>query len=125
MRTLALLVLVPLLSGCRNSEPPLSGGKPISHWIETLQDPSPKVRKQAVTKLGNAGSADPAVLPAVMEALKDTDAEVRCEAILALMKLGPAARDAIVTLTQMQRVDHDDQVRSFAAKALQKLQAAI
>jgi HEAT repeat protein len=125
MRTLAFLALVAILSGCRNSEPPLSGGKPISHWIETLQDPSPKARKKAVTKLGNAGTADAAVFPALMEALKDTDAEVRCEAILALMKLGPAAREAMPALTRMQRQDSDDQVRSFAAKALQKLQAAI
>src|SRR5439155_16911918 len=81
-----------LLGGCGKEQPMLAGGKPVSHWVQALQNPDPKVRKQAAFKLGNVGPADPTALPALIEALKDRDAGVRREAILALLKCGPAAR---------------------------------
>ena len=124
MRVFAFCVLVVMLSGCGQADPPLSGGKPVSHWLAALQDPDPKCRQKAVTKLGNVGATDAAVYPALVEALKDADASVRREAILALMKCGDHAKEAIPLLTDVQRQDRDSQVRAFAAKALEKLQAA-
>ena len=50
--------------------PTLAGGKPVSYWLRTLHDADPKERKEAADKLGNAGSADPAVCPALVEALQ-------------------------------------------------------
>jgi HEAT repeat protein len=110
-----------LLSGCGPSLPTLAGGKPVSYWIEALQDPDAKVRKNAVFKLGNVGPADAAVFPALREALKDPDARVRREAILGLMKYGPGAQEAVPILIELQRDDRDAQVRSCAARALEKL----
>jgi HEAT repeat protein len=46
-------------------------------------------------ELGNIGPGDPAALPALTGALKDADAGVRCEAVLALLKYGPGAKEAI------------------------------
>ena len=46
---------------------------------------------------------------------------MRREAILALMKFGPGAKQAIPALKEMERKDSDEQVRAFAAKALNKL----
>jgi HEAT repeat protein len=114
--------LAVLASGCGQAQPTLAGGKPVSHWLQALQDPDPKIRKTAVTKLGNVGTADPAALPAVLSSLKDPDAGVRRAAILALVKSDAAAGKAIPTLTEMQRNDRDAQVRSYAAQALAKLQ---
>jgi HEAT repeat protein len=71
--------------------------------------------------LSNVGAADPAVLPALTEAVKDRDAKVRREAILALLKLGPPAKDAIPVLTETLQ-DKDPQNRVYAAKALDKIQ---
>jgi HEAT repeat protein len=79
------------------------------------------LRKTAVFKLGNVGATDPAVWPALLEALKDKDAAVRREAILALMKFGPGAHEAIGILTELRQRDADAQVRVYAAKALRKL----
>jgi HEAT repeat protein len=93
-----------------------------SKWAEVLRDPDAKQRKKAVFTLGNIGPTDPAVLPALIGVLKDADAEVRCEAILALLKYGPGARDAIPALTEAQRQDRNAKVRTYAAKALEKLQ---
>jgi HEAT repeat protein len=121
MRLLIALFLVVLLSGCGKAQPALSGGKPVSYWTAALRDPDPRLRRKAVFKLGNVGPTDATVFPAVREALRDGDARVRCEAILALLKFGPEAKEAIPDLTGVQQRDPDKKVRSYAAKALEKM----
>lgn len=116
-----IVFLLVLVSGCGRVKPTLAGGKPVGHWVQALQNPDAKVRKEAAFKLGNVGPTDPAALPALRGALKDRDARVRREAILALLKCGPGARDAISELTQVQKTDRDAKVREYAAKALEKL----
>jgi HEAT repeat protein len=115
---------VPLLSGCSKAQPTRAGGKPVSYWIEALKSPDAKLRKTAAFKLGNVGPTDPAVCPALVEALKDADARVRCEAILALVKFGADANEAIPALNEASHHDSDAKVRSYAAKAVEKLQRA-
>jgi HEAT repeat protein len=121
MRVVLVCFLILLLSGC-GRPPTQAGGKPVSHWVEALRSPDAKLRKEAAFKLGNVGDTDPTALPAVIEALKDRDAAVRREAILALLKFGPAAQEAVPTLTELRERDRDPKVRSYAAKALEKLQ---
>jgi HEAT repeat protein len=81
------------------------------------------VRKKAAFTLGNIGPSDPAVLPALTGALKDADAGVRCEAVLALLKYGPGAEEAIPELTEVQAKDRDARVRAYAARAVEKLRS--
>src|ERR1051326_8900528 len=76
---------------------------------------------KAAFTLGNIGSSDPSVVPALLEALKDSDASVRREAILALVKCGNDASEAIPILTQMREHDPDQDVRQHATKALKRL----
>jgi HEAT repeat protein len=122
MRRLILLILLAFLAGgCRSKPTPMSGGKPLSHWLAALQSGDDAARKTAAFKLGNAGAADPAVLPALLKALKDHNADVRRAAIVALMKCGPGAREAIPILDELQRLDHDANVRTCAGLALHKL----
>src|SRR6516165_3376545 len=84
---LVLPALVVLVSGCGKAEKPLmAGGKPVGYWVEALRGPDARLRKQAAFKLGNVGPADPSAFPALLGALKDPDARVRCEVILALLK---------------------------------------
>jgi HEAT repeat protein len=116
------MILVALAVGCGKEPPTLAGGKPVSHWVQALQDPDARVRKQATAKLGNVGTADPAALPALTGALQDRSPEVRREAILAVLKCGPAAREVMPVLTELRQRDPDPRVRSFAARALEKLQ---
>lgn len=117
---LAALPAVFLL-GCGTSQPP-ELGKHVERWVQALNDPDPKVRKNALLKLGNIGPADEAVLPALLGALADVDATVRREAILALVKYGPGAREAIPQLTDLRQHDRDARVRNYAAKALEKFE---
>lgn len=123
MRIILAIILVGALGGCTGkSGPILAGGKPVSHWVRNLSDPNPKMRKAAAEKLGNVGSSDPAVLDALCGALRDGSAEVRCEAILALVKVGPGAKEAVGPLKLLGQQDRDPRVRSYAAKALEKLE---
>lgn len=125
MRLVMLFALAILLSGCAGKEAPtLSGGKPVSYWVEACRNPDPKMRKKAVFKLGNVGASDAAVLPTLIGTLKDADAGVRCDAILALLKCGADAKDAIPALTDVQRQDRNTTVRAYAAKALEILQGS-
>ena len=118
MRLIAAAVLAVLLAGCGKGTGPM-GGKPVSHWAEALRDPDATVRKKAVFKLGNIGSAE--AWPAVLGALKDVDPHVRAEAVQAVLKFGPQATDAMRALTELEKNDEDSQVRSLAGQALDKL----
>jgi hypothetical protein len=112
-----------LLGGCGSSPVvALTSGKPISYWVQAASDPDPKVRKEAVFKLGNNANFDPSVIPALHKALKDTDPRVRCEAILALMKTNSESEKTVVLLSDLEAHDTDSKVRVYAAKGLKKLQ---
>jgi HEAT repeat protein len=113
--------LVLGLAGCGSSEPLLSHGKPVDHWLQELKNPDVKARKKAVVALGHVGTSDDRAIPALIDAVKDKDAQVRSEAVLALMNLGPQARDAIPALQEAER-DRDATVRSQATKALARIQ---
>jgi HEAT repeat protein len=121
-RMFGLLLLGAMCcGGCGKKPATLAGGKPVRYWIEALQKGDTRLRKQAAFKLGNVGPADTEALPALIAALKDRDAVVRAEAILALVKCGPTAGQAVPILQDLQERDPDAQVRRYAAKAVQKL----
>jgi HEAT repeat protein len=119
-----ILALALLLGGCGKAAPTQAGGKPVSFWVQALQQPNAKLRKTAVFKLGNVGPADPAALPAVLGALRDPDPIVRCEAILAVMKFGSAAKEAVPLLTDIRQHDPHAKARDYATKALDKIEPA-
>jgi HEAT repeat protein len=120
--TLALAIFAVLMAGCSQG-PPLSGGKPVEHGVNALQASDAKVRKRAVCKLGNAGAPEAEAWAAVVAALRDRDAGVRQEAILALMKCGPRAQETVPVLAELEQHDADAQVRVYAGKALKKLRS--
>jgi HEAT repeat protein len=117
MRGILLVLLLIPLCGCGGAQPPVAGGK----WAEALRAPDAKLRKKAAFTLGNIGSSDPAVLPALIRALRDADAGVRGEVILALLKYGPGAEEAIPELTKVQEKERDAKVRAYAVRAREKL----
>lgn len=121
---LVLGILLALSSvGCdRKQDPLVSHGKSVPYWLQELAKANPRARKRAVAALGHVGSADAAVLPALIDAVRDRDAAVRNEAVLALLNLGPDAEMAIPVLRQAQS-DNDATVRAHATKAIQRIQA--
>ena len=120
--TLASVLL--LVCGCaREEQHALAGGREIESWLEEIRDPSPRARRQAVQKLGNVGDEDPAVAQALCEALQDSDAQVRREAVFAVVKLAEPGSEITSRLGTMSEKDADPGVRDVAARALAKLSA--
>jgi hypothetical protein len=109
-----------MIGGCsRDSDAPvLSGGREVESWVAALQDANPQVRRQAVLKLGNVGDADPAVEDALAGALADSDALVRRDAVLAVVKLEAPGEAVVTRLQALSRDDPDPAVRDAASRAL-------
>ena len=120
---LALVATITSLSGCGREErgPILSGGREVKSWIANLHNPKPQVRRQAVLKLGNAGDSDPATAEGLAEALQDSDALVRRDAIRAVAKLKQPGASIKERLETMSQIDEDSVARDLASKALARL----
>ncbi len=121
-----MCVAFAAIGGCGGEprSPMLAGGREVKSWVEALRDPNPQVRRRAVLKLGNVGDADPAVPAALAEALKDSDALVRRDAIPAVVKLSNPGEAIVTQLQAMSQDDGDARVRELAGKALAKLNRA-
>jgi HEAT repeat protein len=90
----------------------------VKSWIADLHDSKPQVRRQAVLKLGNVGDSDPAAAEALAEALQDSDALVRRDAIRAVAKLKQPGALIKERLESMSHTDKDSLARDLAGKAL-------
>jgi hypothetical protein len=75
----------------------------------------------AVLKLGNVGDADPSVAEALAEALRDSDALVRHDAVLAVVKLKQPGEAIKAQLESMSSGDKDAKVRDVAKRAVARL----
>jgi HEAT repeat protein len=117
------LLMAAAAPGCGRTEqgPRLAGGREVRSWVAELRDPKPRVRRQAVLKLGNVGDDDPAVAEGLALALRDPDVLVRRDAVHAAVKLKQPGDDVIARLREMNQTDPDAIVRDFAKRALAKL----
>lgn len=78
-------------------------------------EPVPKSEQElAAEALGRIG---PPAVPMLREALRSTDDEVRRQALIVLLKMGPDAREAVPDLVALLE-DGDEDIRRMAAKAL-------
>jgi HEAT repeat protein len=90
--------------------------------IAQMHSQETAVRLHAIRALGERGPKSArAAVPALSEALRDSDAFVRRDAARALGQIGPAARDAAAAL-RLAAKDRNPQVRKAAAEALQEIQ---
>lgn len=123
-RMVAGVLALAAATGCSNEErgPLLAGGREVKSWVAELRSPQPKVRRQAVLKLGNVGAADPAAVAGLAEALGDADALVRREAILGVAKLTSPTDQIKAKLEALVQNDRDATVRDYAQKALNRFQ---
>ena len=74
--------------------------------------------------LGRIGLNDKRIMPALIEALKNPDRDIRAEAAKALSKYGVVAREAIPLLKVLQG-DVDSKVYRAAEDALEKIEGPI
>jgi hypothetical protein len=116
--------LLFLLAGCDRELHVLACGKTIDYWIEKCRDADPKVRREAVAKLGNFGGAEPSVVPTLISALNDSSALVRREAVVEILKASPPLSEVRDPLEHVRANDRDPAVRDYAAAVLRKLEQA-
>ena len=119
----SLLVLaLGFCAGCGPNHPAdfTVSGQSIEHWLAEIKHSNARQRAIAVDRLGNVGPAHPSTIPALIEALSDSNPEVRKKACIALLKSGRGAKAAIPALTKAE-FDTDPQVRDFARKALTRI----
>jgi HEAT repeat protein len=94
--------------------------KSTDELIADLKSPEERERTAAVRLLPQRTGDAARIVPALIEALKDKDGEVRRDAALGLGSFGDQARDAIPALQAAQR-DRDARVRKAAAVALSRI----
>ena len=107
----ALLFCLLACGGC-------SKKKSTDELIVDLKKGNEKERLIAVRSFGDGDAAK--VVPALIEALKDGDTDIRHSAAIKLGRFGEQARDAIPALQKTQH-DGDARVREAATKALSRI----
>ena len=105
---------------------PFWGSKPLSHWVQLLQQSEPAARAEATRALAQIALAhgpdtiDPAV-PHLIDALGAAVPAVRAGAAAALEQAGTAASAAQPALLTLFERDPEADVRAHAALALTRL----
>jgi HEAT repeat protein len=116
MRTLTCLVLLLCLlicSGC-------SKAKSTDELLQDLKSPQEKDRIIAVRLLPQRKGEAAKIVPALIEALKDKNGDIRWSAAIGLGYFGEQAKDAIPALQAAQH-DRDARVREAAGIALSRI----
>lgn len=116
MRVRSGLLLVCLLAsaGCARE-------KTTDELLDDLKAPGERERVIAVRSLPGRSKDAARIVPALIEALKDTEPDIRRSAALGLRSFGPEAKDAIAPL-QKALADRDARVREAARLALARIE---
>ena len=121
-KTILAALLALAVGGCGKAPPPQSGGRTAGYWAEVLGQPDVQLRRKAATKLGSLVLIDSLAMPALVGALKDSDAEVRANAARSLgVYSGPRGGEVLPLLRELQERDPNSKVRQMAASAIEKL----
>jgi HEAT repeat protein len=112
-------LIVVFAAGCGGG--PSYDDKSMSQWLKDLKGRNTGQRRDAIRALGEIGKREPSaslkIVPALVEALKDSEADVRRAAPAGLAKMGPNAKGAVPSLKEALS-DSDKDVRSAALQAL-------
>jgi HEAT repeat protein len=98
--------------------------KSTAELIEDLKGSDERDRLIAVRLLPLRKAESAKVVPALIDALKDKENDIRLSAAIGLGTLGEEARDAIPALQQTAESGHDSRVRKAAATALSRIDPA-
>jgi HEAT repeat protein len=96
-------------------------GRPLSAWIKDLKAPAPQSRSAAAYAISGMGAAAKSAVPALIEALSDSEPAVRFPVCVALREIGPPAAAAVPKLQELQDNDRSDDVAFMAKKAIRAI----
>jgi hypothetical protein len=98
--------------------------KSTDELLANLKSPQAKDRIIAVRLLQQRKGDAAKVVPALVEALKDNEGDIRLSAAIGLGYFGEQAKDAIRALQQAAQHDRDVRVRKQATVALSRIDPA-
>jgi HEAT repeat protein len=126
LATVATAALVLFTDGSASNngekhEEPNYNGKPLSHWLAALQDPSVRVRVEAAEALGQLEPETKAPVPALRAALKDVEVLVRRRAAESLFQIDCRLASEVQDVFRADLKDPDLEERRAAAAMLGRL----
>ena len=102
--------------------PSLATPEALPQLLELGQnDANVGVRANAVIAVGYVGAEAKSVVPFLIERLKENDGDIQCAAALALIQMGPAAKDAVPAVLAAWKSSGGPMLRDYAMDALQKI----
>jgi len=121
-----ILVLAPALHGQApgSAKDTVADGRRLSEWVADLKAQAPQVRNAAAYEISGLGPAAAPAVPALIEALDDSEPSVRFPVTVALGEIGPAAAAAVPKLKQIMDEDRNDEIAAAAKRAIRKIKPA-
>jgi len=101
---------------------PEADGRTLSEWVADLKAIAPPTRNAAAYEISGMGPAAAPAVPALIEALDDSEASVRFPVTVALAEIGPAAKAAVPKLKKMMDEEINDEIAAAAKRALRRIQ---
>ena len=114
-KSFVLVITLLACNGCGKT-------KSTDELIADLKGADERERITAVRLLPQKKGDAAKVVPALIDALKDKDADVRRSAAIGLGSFGEQARDAVAALEAAQKNDRDARVRESAGIAVSRIQ---
>jgi HEAT repeat protein len=103
---------------------PVADGRTLSQWVADLKAVAPQTRNAAAYEISGLGPAAAPAVPALVEALDDSEASVRFPVTVALGEIGPAAKAAVPKLKKMMDEEINDEIAAAAKRALRRIEPA-
>ena len=100
---------------------PVADGRKLSQWVADLKAPAPQTRNAAAYEISGMGPAAAAAVPALIQALDDSEPSVRFPVTVALAEIGPKAKAAVPKLKKMMDDEINDEVAAAARRALRRI----
>jgi HEAT repeat protein len=101
---------------------PVADGRTLSQWVADLKAVAPQTRNAAAYEISGMGPAAAPAVPALIEALDDSEPSVRFPVTVALAEIGPAAKAAVPKLKKMMEEEINDEIAAAAKRALRRIQ---
>lgn len=101
---------------------PVADGRTLSQWVADLKAVAPQTRNAAAYEISGLGPAAAPAVPALIEALDDSEASVRFPVTVALAEIGPAAKAAVPKLKKMMDEEINDEIAAAARRALRRIE---
>jgi HEAT repeat protein len=101
---------------------PVADGRTLTQWVADLKAVAPQTRNAAAYEISGMGPAAAPAVPALIEALDDSEPSVRFPVTVALAEIGPAAKAAVPKLKKMMDEEINDEIAAAAKRALRRIQ---